>query len=142
MSGVSVMLSKSFSFFMAFLQVFRVRTKKFQVLYPIICSNTIFMVNFFLRFEFSPKMLFHNMTVLKHSFPVNPDSIISVTSKLWLTSFKGIPVGRNIIKIFISSPPVLVHRAQRAFLGADYFATIFKPTDITNHYPTRIAYVG
>lgn len=110
--------------------MFGLAIHKFKILQTVIGSHMVFMVDFLTRQKLSTKMLFHNMSMLQDSLATDPNPVISIISKLWLTSFKQSPLGRNIV-VSMSLHSASMHRADEISLSSRFIAG-FK---FTNHYP-------
>ena len=124
-------------FSMVMFHMFRMIFAKFKVPYSIIRYNAVLMVDTFISFKFSSKILFHNISMLKNSFSVYIYTKITQWRKARLSFFQVIPIRRNII-ISMSEKSASVHLADMVFILAKNVETI---RNCTNHF-CRSFFIG
>ena len=103
------------SFFVKSLHVFAMALAKFQIFNPIIGFYSIFMVYSFFAFQGSAKELLHNTSMLKNSFAIYINTIVTLLHKAWLTFFKIWPVRRYFV-IAVPKKSTSVHWANPAII--------------------------
>lgn len=93
-----------------FFHMFRIIFKEFKIFYFIIGFYFIYMMDTFIFFKFSSKILFHNISMLKNSFSIYIYTKITKFSERWLSFFEIKPIWRYIIIIFIKGKECQVIR--------------------------------
>lgn len=58
--------------------IMRCASMQFQIFWSVVCLPVIYMVDNFMRLEFSPNLFFHNNPMFKHIFSIYQDCNVSV----------------------------------------------------------------
>lgn len=124
--------STYFSFFpftkMIFLHMFTIIRKQFKIFNPIIYFVSIYMMDAFTLFEFSSKMLFHYISVLKNSFTIYIDPYIAERCYTGLPFFEVSPIGRDVV-ISVPKFSASMHLANAPL---SFFKNIFASLNFAN----------
>jgi hypothetical protein len=121
---------------MVFLHVFAIIPKEFKILNSVVGLNSVYMMDSFFFRKFSPKRLFHNVSVLKHSLSIYIYSHVSKGGKTRSPFFEIRPFWRNIIT-FVPMPPISMHPTYLPVIPFQNFYATLNSADFSRCHGTN-----
>lgn len=120
----------------ALLHVFTIARPQSQILYSIVCSITIYMMNALISFKWSPKMLFHNIPMMQHSSPVDSNAKIAKWTETRLAPFCTSWIWRKFIGS-MSEHPRRMHLTDATFYLFQNLSTSFNLTLLSGNHKSN-----